>query len=188
MNDSRRALEIETLRGDVRHDQMAGGGMRSDCRVLAKPPQDRGPGHRARAEAGPCSGAPGHWWRPESIAEVPHRLAVRAEDQCRPPVGEQTAKALQFAVGLRLKTDGRLQDLADAVQIVELEIALLFARRHELPPDQLILERPGEAPDGGAVERRAGRGGISRVEQQPAVPSDRRRQSGRTRRRRASEY
>ena len=65
---------------------------------------------------------------------------------------------------------------------------MLFARRHELPPDQLILERPGEAPDGGAVERRAGRGGISRVEQQPAVPSDRRRQSGRTRRRRASEY
>ena len=173
-----RALEVEALGGDVGHDEVPWrrrpvASERFGVAIrLAKPAQHRGARHGAVPDTGLGARAPRWRRRPQTIAQVAHRLPARCEDQGWPPIREQRAQPLELAVRCSSRQLSVPQRIVDTLEIVEPQLARVLGRRHQLPPHQLILELAGEPPQRRAIERAPCPRRILRVQQQAAIPPE----------------
>ena len=194
VHHSPRALKVEPLGGDVGHDEVPGRrrpvrSERSGVAIgLAKPAQHRGARHGAMPDPGLGAGAPRWRRRPQTIAQIAHRLPPRCEDQSRPPVREQRAQPLELAVRCGRRQLSIPHRIVDTVEVVEPQLAPVLGRRHQLPPHQLILQLAGEPPQRRAIERAPCARRIPRVQQQAAITAECARERGGARGRRAPQH
>ncbi len=100
---------------------------------------------------------------------MPDGVAVRDEDQRRPPIGQQRVEPRQLGVG-RGYRPGRLgDDRFQYVEIGRLEVVAACLAAHERPEYELLLELSREPTDFGSGKRLSRRQGVPRVQEQGAV-------------------